>query len=307
MPSPGTNYGVASRLLFARPGGHRHRGCSGNWTWDRMQYCSPGLPCKSVLFLNSQFPHCKSHQSFSYTKTNTKTTHTVSLFDIQKSLLKSAAAKVYKVAAACGHTCTCTGVKCDVSNASAVGDAIAAVVKKWGRLDVVVANAAIIPAATQILSQNFENDAHTVTAVNLYGVIYTCRAAAATMITKRTKHTQYKYNGKILIIGSIMADMVQPGKAHYTMCKAAARSFGKTLALEVAGAGINVNILQPGHVTTTGLGCTAHTHTHTHTLSSARGAQWSRPPCDVGRGLARRGHFAARTSESLKTSAGIAS
>ena len=129
---------------------------------------------------------------------------------------------------------------------------VAAVAKKWGRLDIVIANAAIIPKATNILSPKFEDALQAVVAVNLYGVLHTCRAATDTMLAARSGAT-LNTNGKILIVGSIMADMVQTGKGHYIMCKAAARSIGKTLALEVADSGINVNILQPGHVTTEGL------------------------------------------------------
>ena len=181
--------------------------------------------------------------------------HAVSLFDIQKNVAKTAASEVVKVAAICGHSCCCVAFHCDVSDASAVKAAVAAVVKKWGRLDIVVANAAIIPKATNILSPKFEDELQSVTAVNLHGVLHTCRTAADAMLAARseaTLNTTLNTNGKILIIGSIMADMVQAGKGHYIMCKAAARSIGKTLALEVAGSGINVNILQPGHVTTEG-------------------------------------------------------
>lgn len=180
----------------------------------------------------------------------------ISLLDIQKNLAKTAASEVVKVAAICGHSCCCRAIYCDVSDASAVKSTVAAIAKKWGRLDIVIANAAIIPKATDILSPKFENALQAVVAVNLYGVLHTCRAAADTMLVTRSAATHDRngknINGKILIVGSIMADMVQAGKGHYIMCKAAARSIGKTLALEVAGSGINVNILQPGHVTTEG-------------------------------------------------------
>ena len=53
-----------------------------------------------------------------------------------------------------------------------------------------------------------------------------------------------------VIVGSIMADQVQPGRGAYTSCKCAARQMAKTLALELAPYAITVNVVQPGHIAT---------------------------------------------------------
>ena len=50
--------------------------------------------------------------------------------------------------------------------------------------------------------------------------------------------------GKIVVIGSIMADFSAPNAAAYSSAKAALRQMAKTAACELGPLGINVNVIQ---------------------------------------------------------------
>ena len=56
--------------------------------------------------------------------------------------------------------------------------------------------------------------------------------------------------GRILLTGSMSAQLTLPGLASYCASKAGVASLGRNFAAEWARAGINVNVIQPGYVLT---------------------------------------------------------
>jgi glucose 1-dehydrogenase len=59
-------------------------------------------------------------------------------------------------------------------------------------------------------------------------------------------------SGKIVIISSILEEIPAPGSAAYNMAKAAINHLGRTMAAELAGHHINVNMVNPGWIDTPG-------------------------------------------------------
>ena len=137
-------------------------------------------------------------------------------------------------------------VKCDVSKAGDAKAAVAAAVKKFGRLDILVNNAGIFPSKN-FLDQNENDDAWGKTlAVNIEGV-RNCALAAARQMQKQGT------GGKIINISSIAALLGYAGLTHYCTTKAGVLGFTRALALELAPLQINVNAVCPGLIDTPGV------------------------------------------------------
>lgn len=118
--------------------------------------------------------------------------------------------------------------------------AVADVVKRWGGLDVMVANAGISfakPVAEMTLQE--WRDVH---AVNVEGVFLGTKHAVRAM--------RGGGSGSIVIVSSASGLKASAGASAYCSSKAAVRLFAKTVALECAGEGIRVNTVHPAGVRT---------------------------------------------------------
>jgi 3(or 17)beta-hydroxysteroid dehydrogenase len=125
-------------------------------------------------------------------------------------------------------------VACDIADESAVITMIRQTVADFGRLDVVVNNAGLSygePIETTSLQAWRE-----LLRVNLDGMF---------LVTKHAIPALRKAKGNIINLGSIFGEGGAPGFTAYAMTKAAAMSFTKSLALELAP-DIRVNALCPG-------------------------------------------------------------
>ena len=130
-------------------------------------------------------------------------------------------------------------VKCDVTDAKEAETIEKKVVEKFEKIDILVNNAGIYPQKP-FLEMTME-DWNKVLSVNLNGVFHCTRAVVPKMV-------QQKY-GKIVSIASIAGAVVGYfNLAHYSASKAAVVGFTKSLALEMAQYGINVNAIAPGPI-----------------------------------------------------------
>jgi NAD(P)-dependent dehydrogenase (short-subunit alcohol dehydrogenase family) len=111
--------------------------------------------------------------------------------------------------------------------------------QEFGPVDIVVANAGVIPSVS-VVNMTVE-DWDRVMDTNARGCFLTCRAGARSMLANETR-------GKIITIASIAADAARVDASHYCASKAAIVQFTKSLALEMAKHQINVNIIKPGYV-----------------------------------------------------------
>ena len=125
----------------------------------------------------------------------------------------------------------------DVSDAQQVDEAFAAVVKDFGRLDVVVNNAGIsrVGPHTQDVT---DEDWHDSIAVMQTGVFFCMRAAGRIMIPQQS--------GSVINISSIRGFSPNPGRMSYCAPKAAVIMMTQVAAGEWAPHKVRVNAIAPG-------------------------------------------------------------
>jgi 3-oxoacyl-[acyl-carrier protein] reductase len=128
-------------------------------------------------------------------------------------------------------------IETDVTSRSAVDRMAAETVARWGRIDILAANAGIYPHIP--LAELDQDRFDRLIAINVRGALFAVQACIPTM-------TERGY-GRIVLTSSITGSIVgQPGYAHYGASKAAMLGLMRSAALEVAEAGITVNAVLPG-------------------------------------------------------------
>lgn len=135
----------------------------------------------------------------------------------------------------------------DVSDRDQVTAMFAAGVAHFGRIDIVVANAAMT-IREWVIEAKWEHVLRTLE-VSQFGVFHTCQMAARQMVSQAN---QGQPGGKIIIIGSVLSEIPLPTSAPYNMAKAAINHLSRTLAAELAQYRVNVNAINPGWIDTPG-------------------------------------------------------
>jgi NAD(P)-dependent dehydrogenase (short-subunit alcohol dehydrogenase family) len=144
-----------------------------------------------------------------------------------------------RVAAEIGHDAF--GVGLDFTSQSSIDAAVAAVVARAGRIDILV-NAAGIYEMQPILEMSRERTAR-VFAVNVEGLIFTTQAVARQMIAQG-------HGGRIINFSSQAGRRGKPSSVGYCATKAAVISITQSVALDLIRYGIGVNAIAPGVVDT---------------------------------------------------------
>jgi len=117
------------------------------------------------------------------------------------------------------------------------------ILKKFGKLDMLVHAAAIRgPVGVPVVDLS-EKDIRAVIDVDLVGSFLICKAAAKAMIARGK-------GGKIVIFCSLAGTHGVPGSAAYSAAKYGTIGLTKSLALELAQHKINVNGINPGMIVT---------------------------------------------------------
>ncbi|MFN3470668.1 MAG: SDR family NAD(P)-dependent oxidoreductase [Novosphingobium sp.] len=136
-------------------------------------------------------------------------------------------------------------VPLDVTDEGSIIRAFDAAEAAIGVPDIVVANAGIVEPGRSI---DLPADAmRRVVDTNFNGVYLTAREGARRMIAAGSKQTE---RGRIILTGSITAQMTATGDAAYAATKLAVQHLGRQFAREWARQGINVNVIQPGYIRT---------------------------------------------------------
>ncbi len=131
-------------------------------------------------------------------------------------------------------------LKLDVADAEQVKAGFKQVVEKFGRLDILVNNAAVTRDALAMRMKKDDWDA--VLQTNLTGAHLCIQQALPPMMKARA--------GRIINISSIVAQMGNAGQANYVAAKAGLIGLTKAIAIEIASRNITVNAVAPGFIAT---------------------------------------------------------
>jgi NAD(P)-dependent dehydrogenase (short-subunit alcohol dehydrogenase family) len=130
------------------------------------------------------------------------------------------------------------GIVADATDIPATENAVAKAVEKFGKLDIVFANAGIsahTPVGGTALDV-FES----VLKTNITAVFFTVQAAAAHL----------NDGASIILNGSVISVLGNPGYAAYAASKAGVRAMARVMASELSPRNIRVNVVSPGATAT---------------------------------------------------------
>jgi 3-oxoacyl-[acyl-carrier protein] reductase len=169
----------------------------------------------------------------------------VALADVDGAAAEAAAAELDPSGA------RAVGIRVDVTALADLKALVASVLDRWGRIDILAANAGIYPHIpfAELSPRAFDE----LMAINVSGAVFATQACIEPM--------RARGYGRVVLTSSITGSVVgQPGYAHYGASKAAMLGFMRSAALEVADAGITVNAVLPGNIRTPGFGDLGEEH-----------------------------------------------
>ena len=132
-------------------------------------------------------------------------------------------------------------IECNATNGKQVAAMVEQVVKKWGKIDIIVNNAGGLPSTAPVEEMS-EEEWDSVVALNLKSTFLACKYVVPYM--KKAKY------GKIINISSLGATAPPTSNIHYHSAKAGVLGLTKDLAIGLAADHINVNAIIPGPIRT---------------------------------------------------------
>ena len=158
----------------------------------------------------------------------------VLMCDLDEDVVRSAADDLRK------EGLTIQGVKADVSDQASIAHAVEGAVSAWGRLDILVSNAAITDD-TPFESISAERW-HRVMNVNLDSVLYGAQVALP--------HLKRSPCASIVNVASIQGLRGQPNSMAYATAKGAVVNLTRCMAVDFGPLGVRVNAIAPGYIET---------------------------------------------------------
>jgi short-subunit dehydrogenase len=128
-------------------------------------------------------------------------------------------------------------VECDVTRDGDLERAVEETVRKWGKLDVAIANAGfgVVGALKKLSLEDYRRQFET----NVFGVLRTIYAALPEV---------EKSEGNLVIISSVAGWISAPGGSPYSMSKFALRALANAITPELRNVGVKVTLISPGFV-----------------------------------------------------------
>ncbi len=132
----------------------------------------------------------------------------------------------------------------DIRSSRQIDNVIAKALETYGRIDILVNNAAAPPGADRVPVIELSEEAwDSVLEVNLKGTFLVSKAVATQMLRQKTR-------GRIITIASDKAKVGSANLGAYCASKFGLVGFTQALAMELAPAGITVNAICPGGIDT---------------------------------------------------------
>src|SRR5690606_20634569 len=156
--------------------------------------------------------------------------YTLVLADLDAAAADEAAARLE----AAGYTAA--GIRTDVADAQSVQDMVAEVIRRFGRVDVLVNNAGIAGRAAPIHEVTLD-EWETLMGIDLRSVFLCTKAVLPDMLSRG--------KGAIVNVASVAGKEGNPNMTPYSTAKAGVIGFTKAVAKEVAQQGIRVNAVAP--------------------------------------------------------------
>ena len=128
----------------------------------------------------------------------------------------------------------------DVRNPEAMKDAAGRVREKWGRVDVLFANAGM--STTTAGTQLNAGEAGDVISINVLGVVNSVAAVLPDMVERRAGH--------LVAISSLASYRGMPKSGAYSASKAAVSTFFESLRVDLRKSGVDVTVIHPGFIRT---------------------------------------------------------
>ena len=138
------------------------------------------------------------------------------------------------------HDTRALGLAADVTDRGALQRAVAATVERFGRVDVVVANAGIVSRAATLRATSTET-AERILDVNLFGVYRTVDVTLGEIVRNR---------GHVVVIASVYAFVNGTGTIPYAMSKAGVEQLGRGLRVELVQHGASASVAYFGFIDT---------------------------------------------------------
>jgi 3-oxoacyl-[acyl-carrier protein] reductase len=128
----------------------------------------------------------------------------------------------------------------DLSDENSITDAVRAVVERWGRIDILIANAP--GPRTGAVAELSEADWRLALDLNVLSMVRLLEMVVPIM--------RHQASGRIIFVATVGILMAQPGMVLSNATRLAVYGLAKTMALELAPDGILVNIVCPGPIET---------------------------------------------------------
>ncbi len=128
----------------------------------------------------------------------------------------------------------------DVADSRAVDAAMGEILKRHGKVDVLVANAGV--ASEALLWRLKDEDLDRLWATNVRGAIACARAASKSMVRGRC--------GRIVLVSSVLGERGGVGHTGYAATKAALFGVARSIARELSSRNVTANVIAPGFIET---------------------------------------------------------
>jgi 3-oxoacyl-[acyl-carrier protein] reductase len=131
-------------------------------------------------------------------------------------------------------------IKANVADAAEVAALFDAAEKAFGKIDVLVNNAGVMPSHLPVLADTDDKAFDNMVAINIKGTFNTLRLAAKRM----------EQGGRIVNLSTSIVGTTLPGYSVYGATKAAVETMSQIFAKELRGRAIRVNVVAPGPIAT---------------------------------------------------------